>query len=404
MTVKERMIMIAIGSLPFIMVVGNSMFIPILPNIENALLLDPTQTGWMLTAFAIPAAVTIPLIGFLSDRYGRKKLIIISLSVICVGSVISVIAAATPPNVFSYTFMLVGRAIQGFGAGGTSPLALTVIGDVFSGRKRSTALGAMEVSNGIGKMFSPFLGIIAVMMFWYSAFIFYFIMAFTALIVILFFIKIEEERTFTTFKAYKQTIKDAMKRSYHWLIPLFLTGGVVLFILFGLLFYLSYEAERIYGIVGWSKGVLFFIPLGFLTAASYVSGRFIGGNDTHMKKILYTAFILLFLSSIGGMVEHNFIALVLIMSSFSVGTGLLLPACNLLVTASVSKEERGMVVAIYSMVRFLGVALGPLVYSYWMIYEWDMFLKSTLVLLSMSAALYGGWLINEKKELYHELN
>ncbi|UCZ54537.1 MFS transporter [Bacillus shivajii] len=397
MNSKERMIIMVLSMLPLIMVVGNSIFIPILPNIEHALMLHPTETGWIITAFAVPAAVTIPLIGYLSDLYGRKKLILISLAIICIGNVISIIAAVIPPFPSSYLLLLVGRAIQGFGAGGTAPLAMTMVGDLFREKKRSVALGAIEVSNGVGKMMSPFLGILAVMIIWYSSFFLYFLMALVAFLTMFFFIKFDKRAPYTSFHDYRKTIQYAFKRQYYWLIPVFFTGGVVLFILFGLLFYLSYEAERIYGIIGWSKGVLFFIPFGLLTIASYVSGKFIGGNDEHIPRVMFVSLLLLFLSVIIGMIDHNFYVLMFVISAFSIGAGLLLPVCNLFVTSSVSKSERGMVVSIYSMVRFLGVALGPLIYSYWMMYEWDMFLRSTLLLMGMTALLYTGWVMKEKR-------
>ncbi|MGK0698898.1 MFS transporter [Priestia flexa] len=86
---KEKLMMISLGLLPLIMVLGNSTLIPLLPNIQQSLDLNELQTGFILSAFTIPAAILIPIAGILSDRYGRKKLILISLTFIMVGSIVS---------------------------------------------------------------------------------------------------------------------------------------------------------------------------------------------------------------------------------------------------------------------------------------------------------------------------
>lgn len=57
-----------------IMVLGNSMLIPVLPDIREALNLSPVQVSLIITLFSLPAGLIIPITGFLSDRYGRKRL------------------------------------------------------------------------------------------------------------------------------------------------------------------------------------------------------------------------------------------------------------------------------------------------------------------------------------------
>ena len=59
-------------SVPFVMVLGNSMLIPVLPKIKSALDLSQVQTGLIITAFSVPAGLVILFVGILSDRIGRK--------------------------------------------------------------------------------------------------------------------------------------------------------------------------------------------------------------------------------------------------------------------------------------------------------------------------------------------
>src|SRR5690554_3720473 len=69
----------ALAGVPLIMVLGNSLFIPVLPAIQNALNISKVQVSLLITLFSVPAGIVIPLAGFLSDRFGRKKVIIPAL-------------------------------------------------------------------------------------------------------------------------------------------------------------------------------------------------------------------------------------------------------------------------------------------------------------------------------------
>ncbi|MBU9722458.1 MULTISPECIES: MFS transporter [Bacillaceae] len=402
---KDKLIMIVLGFLPFVMVIGNSMFIPILPSIEASMGLTPAEAGLLLTVFSVPAALIIPFISFLADNYGRKKVIMVSLFFVCLGSIISFVSVVIGGEGVSYIFLLIGRAIQGLGAGGTAPLAMAVIGDQFTGKNRSTALGTVEVFNGFGKMMSPFFGIVALMFFWHSAFLFYFLITFVTFLAIKTYILEERTTTNRTMKGYGQDVLQVVRREYSWLLPVFFTGGVILFILFGLLVYLSYEAERVYQVDGLGKGVLFVLPLGAMTIASYLSSQLIGGDNGRTRLVMGTGFGMMLLVLIFGMIEHSFFMLIAILTFFALGAGFILPCCNLFVTSSVSKSERGIVLGLYGMVRFLGVAFGPLVYSQWMMQEWWMFLYSSLLLIGVILWLYIGWLSTVKeKELELPVN
>jgi len=55
------------------MVLGNSILVPILPNVKQQLNLTLLQTSMIITLFSVSAGCIIPLAGYLSDRWGRKK-------------------------------------------------------------------------------------------------------------------------------------------------------------------------------------------------------------------------------------------------------------------------------------------------------------------------------------------
>lgn len=104
--------------------------------------------------------------GFLSDRYGRKPIMVPALFVYGLGGLICGFAALFLKD--PYILLLVGRVVQGAGAGGTYQLAMALTGDTFQSNERTKALGLLEAANGLGKVLSPILGSLIALFSWYA--------------------------------------------------------------------------------------------------------------------------------------------------------------------------------------------------------------------------------------------
>lgn len=383
MKFKTSILIVIIGLLPLVMVLGNSMLIPILPLMEEELNISPLQVGFLLSVFSILAAVVIPIVGFLSDRFGRKKLVLISLGFVMIGSIVTIVAGQGVAHPFEW--VLLGRVLQGIGAGGTAPLAMALVGDLFEGSERSKSLGALEVFNGIGKVVSPFIGAIAALFFWYSAFYIYFIISLAAFLGIYYSIStVDQEKNNESLTKYRKMLVVVIKKQARWLFPLAFLGAIGLFLLFGLLVFLSFEIERIYQINGIFKGIVFTIPLGALTFVSYWTGKNIGSDHIYMKQLLLLGSMLLSGALVFLIFFHNLQALIFGLTLASAGLGFVLPCVNTLITSSVSGKERGLIVSLYAMIRFLGVAFGPIFFSLWMEEVVDMFVKAALLIILSS--------------------
>jgi EmrB/QacA subfamily drug resistance transporter len=107
--------------------------------------------GWVGAAYMLASTVTIPLYGKLSDLYGRKPMLFAGLAIFLVGSVLSGAAR-------SMTQLVVFRALQGAGAGGIQPVALTIIGDIFTPQERGRIQGLFGAVWGVAGMAGPLLG------------------------------------------------------------------------------------------------------------------------------------------------------------------------------------------------------------------------------------------------------
>ena len=149
------------------------------------------------------------------------------------------------------------------------------------------------------------------------------------------------------------------KNHKRWLIAVFIIGAILMFILFGFLFYLSSVLEDKFSIDGIKKGLLLAIPLLALSIASYVTGKKIKNNLKVMKWVTFIGIVLTGISvSVISFLDHfaYLIALFLICGS---GIGMALPSLDALITKTFDQTIRGAITSIYSSMRFIGVALGP---------------------------------------------
>src|SRR5690625_5172179 len=234
---EKRWAIISLASVPLIMTLGNSMLIPILPLMEKKLEISKLQSSYIITFYSIVAILFIPIAGYLSDRYGRKKVIVPALIITGIGGLIAGIASWKMDNAFA--MVLVGRILQGIGASGAMPVVLPLVGDMFQRDKEASAtLGIIETSNTVGKVLSPILGSALTLIVWFMPFFSIPIFCLVSVLLIIFLIKNkqENEEEPLEFQVYWQQIKDVFKAHKRWLIAIFIIGAILMFILFGFLF------------------------------------------------------------------------------------------------------------------------------------------------------------------------
>jgi EmrB/QacA subfamily drug resistance transporter len=127
-TAAARSIIAGIMLAMFLSALEQTIVAPALPTIGRALG-DVELLSWVVTAYLISTTVVTPLFGKLSDIYGRRRMMLVSIGVFVLGSA----ACALAPSMEA---LIVGRALQGVGGGGILPLAQTVIADLLSPRER----------------------------------------------------------------------------------------------------------------------------------------------------------------------------------------------------------------------------------------------------------------------------
>lgn len=113
------------------------------------------QTGiWMITIYTLAYAASIPVMGKLADRMGRRTIYLIAIFLFGTGSLLCGLSHGTE----SFTMLLISRAIQAIGGGGIMPVATAEFGTTFPEEKRGMALGMVGGVYGIANIFGASAG------------------------------------------------------------------------------------------------------------------------------------------------------------------------------------------------------------------------------------------------------
>ncbi|WP_435920914.1 MFS transporter [Paenibacillus sp. DYY-L-2] len=371
---------VALATIPIVLVFGNSMLVPVLPDMQRELGISKFQSSLIITIFSLAAGIFIPVIGYLSDRFGRKIIIVPALIVYGGAGILAGFGAIWD----SYAVIIAARAIQGLAAAGTAPIAMALVGDLYEGGTESQALGLIEASNGAGKVLSPIIGSLLMLIVWYASFFAFPVFCAISLVAVIFLIKEPKRSQKQELKKYLGKIGEVFKEKGRWLITAFFAGSLGLFILFGVLFYLSNILEdKPYEIDGVMKGLVLAIPLLGMVITSYTTGSLIKKKGLLIRWLMNIGLIAMTVSLAATIFAFkNIFVFIGLLTISSIGTGLLLPCLNTIITGAVQKSERGMITSLYNCLRFLGVAAGPPLFG-WMMDKSDRIVFITVSALSL---------------------
>lgn len=351
---------------PFIMVLGNSMLIPVLPSIQKELHLDVVRVGLLITMFSIPAGIVIPCAGILSDRIGRKTVMFPALLIYgCGGILAGIFALFFQEN--SFTYIIAARIIQGIGAGGTYQLSMALASDLIQSSERSKILGYLEAANGLGKVVSPLAGAAIALISWYMPFFVYGILAIPIAFLIHFFVQENTEELKKNVQPLSKYFQDLGKIFQEKWLPLvisFCIGFLILFSLFGVLSFLSDLLEKQFHLKVFQRGLILAIPVLVMTITAFVLGTVMQQQLTKIMKYAIPGGLLL---TAAGLILFCPCQSIFWFTSattlLGLGAGTVLPSLNTLITSAAPENERGLITCLYGTVRFFGVAVGPPIFG-----------------------------------------
>lgn len=150
MTPEHRRVFVGLMLGMFVASISQTIVGPAMPRIV-AELGGMAHYSWVATAAMLVSAIVVPVVGKLSDMFGRREFYLGGLVVFMIGSVISGLA----PNFWT---LVAGRAVQGLGMGTLMPLSQTIIGDIIPARQRGKYQGLMGAVFGVTSVAGPIAG------------------------------------------------------------------------------------------------------------------------------------------------------------------------------------------------------------------------------------------------------
>lgn len=151
---KQNRNLMIIALIAIVNALGYGIIIPILYSYSHKFGLSDFQNGLLFSIFSVCQFIATPVIGRLSDVYGRKPLLVISIA----GTALSFFLMALAPSAI---FLFLARALDGITAGNI-PVASAVISDTTKPEDRAKGFGIIGASFGFGFIFGPAISALTV--------------------------------------------------------------------------------------------------------------------------------------------------------------------------------------------------------------------------------------------------
>ncbi|RKQ33426.1 MFS transporter [Oceanobacillus halophilus] len=381
-----------------------------LTTIGESFGVSPSWGAWTVTLYTLGLAISTPIIGKLSDRYGRKRLFIIEIALFGFGSVL----VALSPN---FLILLMARVIQAIGGGGIFIIGSSHILATLPKEVQGKALGMLGGMHGLSAVIGPNLGavILSLTGSWQWMFL---INVPIAIILILFaFWKLDESRPGTekpldmmgtalltiSILSFMYGITQMGNTSFHVVNLLFIVVGLIGFIFlvfhernlenkgadpilsYSLLTERKYIGTLILGFLsgGFLAGIIFIpafvqqvlnVPVehaGYwvtpLALASGV-GAGIGGVVTDkygpLRAIYASGIIGIIGFSLFVFIVNGFVSFSIASALAGISLGILLGApLNMLAGESAKETEKGTAIGTLSLIRQIGLTIFPAVFA-----------------------------------------
>ncbi len=163
---RRRWFLLGIMCLSLVMVVMSVAGLNVaLPNLQTDLNTSATELQWIVDSYALVFAALLLPAGALGDRFGRKRALLLGLTIFALGSLVGGIGT-------NATQIIVGRVINGIGAAFVMPATLSLITTIFPPQERSKAIALWAGFAGAGGALGPILsGALLENYWWGSAFL-----------------------------------------------------------------------------------------------------------------------------------------------------------------------------------------------------------------------------------------
>lgn len=329
-------------------ILGGTLYNPALPTIQEFFKVTEYQASWISTIYQLPSAIITPIFGILADILGRKQILIPSLLIFALGAAFSGLTS-------NFTQHLGWRFVEGVGATSLEPLQLTIIGDLYQGRKLGMAMAFNAGLIGISGALFPLAGGQIAYYDWRYTFLLGLLALPVALLVITPLRLPRRQQTQFDLNSYLQgTWKSINNRHvlglFFALLSLFLLQTLCLT-------YIPFLARNKFQTQEQVNGILLAILSVGLAVAAAQLGRLT--QIISEIKLIKLSFILFAVALLILPVVPNIWLLLIPLLLLGAAQGIALPSCQALLGGLSAQESRGGFMAANVTVLSWGQTLGP---------------------------------------------
>lgn len=339
-----------IFAVTLIAVLGVSSVTPAFPTMQRSLGITPQATGLLITVFTLPGVVATPVLGMMADHVGRKRILVPSLFLFAA-------AGTALPLAGSMDLMLLLRFLQGLGAAALGSLNVTIIGDLYSGRRCTAAMGYNASVLSVGTAAYPAIGGALASLGWRYPF-FLPVVAIPVGLLVLFRLDSPEP---LTHQGLRQYLADAFTSVTNRRIGgLFLASLATFIIIYGA--YLAYFPFLLADSFGGSSLVIGLIMSSMSITTALVSsqlGRLVRRSSE--RSLIVVAFLLYAAAMTLIPLVPSLWLFIVPATIFGLAQGVNVPSIQSLLARLAPPQHRGAFMSLNGMVLRLGQTLGPVI-------------------------------------------
>lgn len=331
---------------------GVSSITPVLPLVAATFDITVGRAALLITLYTLPGVLLTPVLGVLSDRIGRKNVLVPSMILFGIAGFACVFAP-------SYEMLLLLRFAQGVGSAAIGALNVTMIGDIFSGQQRTEAMGYNSAVLSVGATLYPAIGGAIAVFGWFAPF-YLPLLALPTAFVIIFYLENPEPVQTGKVGAYLRRVLINMKQNR--MVPFFLATLVSFVLLYGpLLTIIPFLIEARFSTAS--------LVIGLVLSSASVSNALASVNAGRLTKrfkpeaLVTFSFILYAVSLFAMPFAPGIWWLAAASVLYGFAQGLNLPVLISLISSEARLENRGAIMSLNGMVIKIAQTVSPVLAS-----------------------------------------
>lgn len=378
----------------FLVMVGFGIIIPVLPFYAEEIGASPTELGFLMAVYSITQLLFAPMWGKISDRVGRKPVIMIGI----LGLSLSFFLMGISDSLW---MLFLARIVGGFLSSANMPTVMAYAADITSAEDRGKGMGVVGAATGLGFVFGPAIGGIFSKMSLSMPFYVAGVSSLVTFLIVWFVLKeslTEEQR-----KQMPEKEKTPFFRAF--------TGPHM--ILFSLMLFVSLSLaglEATFAYFAAQKAELNTVDLGYIfmimgLASAFVQGGLIGKLTKRFGEgaVIQIGIVISALGFGLILLVNNFLTAAIYLTIFGIGNGVIRPSVSALLTKT-SQLRYGSVSGLLSSFDSLGRIIGPPLGGWLFMIGIGLPYLSGIVLSVIALVLYQFYVFQARKEVSTSLN